>query len=184
MTQAYATLIADDLAHDRFNQAVALAAMLTMARDDGDAQLLADVTRYLAGQTDTPPDDPGLLDGVWLDYAEQRAQPRPGTAFALLACAESEEWGEVPPAFCELSTEALVKAADDYDNEVIHRYLVTRLLRSNRVAEAQRVLETHYITDSVFRIRHQLALAYFLRDSQEEDDRYCRLCGQRSLPFH
>lgn len=175
LTQAYAVLIDDDLAHGRFNQAVALAAMLQMARDDDSSRLLDDFVRYVAGVESEPPEHLDRLQGDWLDDIDQRERPRPGTAFALLACAESLARREAEPGYCDLTTEELVAAADAYDSEIIHRYLVERLIRSNRLAEARRILDAHYIADTSFRIRSQLTLAYFQRDASGEADRYCRM---------
>jgi hypothetical protein len=175
LTQVYTRLIDDDLAHHRFNKAVASAAMLTMVRDDDQSRLVETVVRYVAGANPEPPEDLVDLEGDWLVYVEQRERPRPGTAFALLSCAESLERREVAPDDCSLSARDLVAAAETYDSEAIHRYVVTTLLDQNRVGEAKQILDAHYISDASFRIGKQLAVAYFQRDDRDAGERYCRM---------
>ncbi|EGV16449.1 hypothetical protein [Thiocapsa marina] len=175
LTQAYMQLIDDDLANDRFNSAVASAAMLRMVRDDDQSRLLETFVRYLSGTDADAPEELERLEGDWLEYLDQREYPQPGTCFALLACAGSTERSEIAPDFCNLTADALVTAANACDNEAIHRYVVTALLRDKRVDEAKRILDEHYISDPSFRIKNQMTVAYFLRDDPDVGDRYCRI---------
>lgn len=175
LTQAYATLIQHHLTQNRHNAARAAAAMLTMVRNDDRSRRMESVVRYISGQDAEPTEDLWTLEGDWLVYLEQRERPRPDTAFALLACAESLDQDRVTPGYCNLSTDALVAAAKTYDNETIHRYLVTTLLRNNRIAEAKQILDAHYIADPDFRIKSQIAIAYFLKNEPGQQYRYCRM---------
>lgn len=175
LTQAYATLIQHHLAHNRHNTARAAAAMLTMVRNDDQSRRLESVVRYISGQDADPAQEMWTLEGDWLIYLEQRERPRPDTVFALLACAESLEQGRVAPGYCNLSTDALVAAAKAYENETIHRYVAATLLRNNRIAEAKQILDAYYIADPDFRIKSQIAIAYFLKHEPGQQDRYCRM---------
>lgn len=80
LTEVYTQLIDDDLAQNRFNKAVATAAMLTMVRHDDQSQLIEEMVRYIAGANQEPPEELLDLEGDWLDYVQQRQHPQRGTA--------------------------------------------------------------------------------------------------------
>lgn len=178
LTQAYGDLIDHYLDRDQHNQARAYSGMLTMILDNDDTQRLDAFVRYVTGMVDMPDFDPWEMDERWIKYVAARESPKSGTVYALLACSEHQEAGEPLPDDCSLSSAALVAAADKYDNEIVHRYLVKNLLATNRVPEAENLIRKYYISDTDFRIRSQINIANFKRNERGENVVYCEITDQ------
>jgi hypothetical protein len=175
MLQAYGNIIDHYLALNQHNQAQAYSSMLTLIMDNDEARQLDDFVRYVTGTSESPSFDPWAMDERWIQYVEARESPKAGTIYGLLACSESQDAGVGLPDDCTLSTNALVEAAGKYDNETVHRYLIKSLLSANRVAEADQLLNKHYLSDANFRIRTQINIAYFKRNERGQTEVYCRL---------
>lgn len=175
LNQAYAGLIDHHLGARQHNRARALGAMLRMVRTDEEALLLDRLANYVTGEDHLPPERLPALAGDWNRHLDARERPRPGTVYALLACADHEALGEISALDCQIAPTVLIETARTYDNEALHRYAVTQLLRANRVTEAKEILETFYIADTAFRLKNQLAVAYFQRHEPGDALRYCRM---------
>ncbi len=175
LTQLYTTLIRHALAQNRHKAAQTHLNLLLQIRHDPETAGLAALVRYLTGEESLLAAEGWPFASGWQSELKQREQPRSGTLSALLACAESAELAVVPAVECPQSVEQLTAAAAQFDNSVIHRYLIRTLIERNRLSEAEQMLQTYYIPDPDFRIKQQLNLALLQRDRPEQGQRYCRL---------
>jgi transcription termination factor Rho len=55
-----------------------------------------------------------------------------------------------------------MKAAADYQNETIWKFVVWSLIRQNNLKEAQHILSRYYISDETFRYKSMLVIDFFL----------------------
>jgi hypothetical protein len=130
---------------------------------DDKSQAISQLVAYAIADTSWPYDDIWQeIDGPLQNYAYYRENPPPDSVYSLLACAESLEQGFNLPGNCKLSAAHLMKAAADYQNETIWKFVVWSLIRQNNLKEAQHILSRYYISDETFRYKSMLVIDFFL----------------------